>query len=68
MLPTLRNRSLGGTLLLWDKNLDPFIEICKPTSPAFLVAVMKIPGLRTSVHVTVYLPTSGKDYEFVSER
>ena len=66
-LPTIRNRSFGGTLLLWDKTLDPFIKVLKPSSPAFLVAVLKIPSLKTSLHVTVYLPTSGKDYEFVSE-
>ena len=66
-LPTIRNRSLGGTMLLWHRNIDPFIEIIPPTSPAFLIAVLRLPGLETSLHVTLYLPTHGKDFQFISD-
>ena len=54
-------------MLIWDKNLDPFLEVYKPVSPAFMVAILKIPGYKTSVHLSIYLPTHGKDYEFVNE-
>lgn len=66
-LPSLKNRSLGGTMLLWDKDIDPYIEVLKPSSQAFLVAVLKLPSMKTSLHVTLYLPTHGKDYEFVTQ-
>ena len=66
-LPTTNNRSLGGTMLLWNKDIDPYVEVLKPSSQAFLVAVLKLPSMKTSLHVTLYLPTHGKDYDFVSQ-
>ena len=66
-LPSINNRSFGGTLMLWNKQLDPHIEVYKTSSPAFLPVILKKPGLRTSIHVALYLPTHGKDPQFVSE-
>ena len=36
-------------------------------SSAFLPLVLKLPDSRTSVHVALYLPTHGRDAEFISE-
>ena len=66
-LPIIKNRSYGGTMFLWRRELDPYIKVHKPSSPAFLAISLAVPGLRTSTHVTIYLATSGKEYEFVSE-
>ena len=52
---------------MWRKWLDPHISIHPVQSPAFLPLILQLPGAQTSVHIAVYLPTSGKDYEFISE-
>ena len=52
---------------MWLKELDPYIEIIATNTTAFLPIVIKMPGLETSVHIAVYLPTHSKDSEFVSD-
>ena len=54
-------------MVLWKQCLDPFIDLVPSGSSSFLPVVVKLPGSHTSVHVSVYLPTHGKDVEFVSE-
>ena len=66
-LPLTRSRSHGGTAALWQKNLDPYVEIISTTTTAFLPIVLKMPGLRTAIHIAIYMPTSGKDNEFVAD-
>ena len=34
---------------------------------AFLPIILNMPGLRVSIHVSIYLPTHGKDSEFVAD-
>ena len=53
--------------MLWLKELDPFIEVITTNTAAFLPIIFKMPGLKTSIHVTLYMPTHGKDSEFVSD-
>ena len=65
-LPLLTSRSFGGTMALWRRHLDPYVEVLSSTSAAYLLLILKMPGIRTSVHVTIYLPTHGKDSEFVT--
>ena len=66
-LQLIKNSSFGGTLYMWRKWLDPFVTIHPVTSPSFTPIVMKIPNYQTSVHIGIYLPTHGKDTEFVSD-
>ena len=66
-LPLVKPRAVGGTLALWRKWLDPYISVYPVQSSAFLPLVLKLPDSRTSVHVALYLPTHGRDAEFVSE-
>ena len=54
-----RTRSLGGTLLLWRKSLDPYISIQQVDTPAFTPILFQQPGYQTSIHIGLYLPTSG---------
>ena len=56
-LPLVKSRAHGGTLMMWLKELDPFIEVINTNTAAFLPIVFKMPGLKTSVHVTLYMPT-----------
>ena len=60
-----KRQAHGGTLALWHSALDPFISILPTTSPAVLPLLLSIPGLSTSVHIGIYLPTSGRDDLFV---
>ena len=55
----------GGTLALWHSALDPFITILPTTSPAVLPLLLSVPGISSSIHIGIYLPTSGKDEHFV---
>ena len=55
----------GGTLALWHFSLDPFITILPTTSSAVLPLLLSIPGISPSIHVGIYLPTSGRDEYFV---
>ena len=66
-LPLVKSKAAGGTLAMWKKSLDPHISIHPVQSSAILPVVLQLPGARTSVHIAVYLPTSGKEYEFISE-
>ena len=60
-----RRQAHGGTLAIWHSALDPFISILPTTSPAVLPLLLSIPGLSPSIHVGIYLPTSGRDEHFV---
>ena len=60
-----KHQAHGGTLALWHCALDPFVTILPTTSPAVLPLLLSIPGLNPSVHVGIYLPTSGRDEDFV---
>ena len=53
--------------MLWLKELDPYIEVVLTNTTAFLPIILKMPGLKTAILVTLYLPTHGKDAEFVSD-
>ena len=65
-LPLLR-KAKGGTMVLWKKHLDSFIYCCQGTSSSFLPVVFSPPGYVTSIHLSIYLPTAGKETEFVEE-
>ena len=66
-LPFEKTRAVGGTLCMWKKWLDPYIHIHPIQTSAILPLVLQLPGAKTSVHIGLYLPTSGKESEFVSE-
>ena len=66
-LPLVKSKASGGTLAMWRRWLDPFITVHHVQSSAILPLVLQLPGARTSVHIAIYLPTSGKEYEFLSE-
>ena len=56
----------GGTLVMWKTELDPYVLPLPTTSPAFLPILLQIPGYSPSIHIALYLPTSGRDPDFVS--
>ena len=60
-------RAKGGTMALWKKNLDRHVFPCTAPSSSILPIIFSPPGYQTSIHITIYLPTAGKDAEFVEE-
>ena len=66
-LPLVKSKAVGGTLAMWRKWLDPLITVHPIQSSAILPLVLQLPGAKTSVHIAIYLPTSGKEYDFISE-
>ena len=53
---------------MWKKHFYQHISICtRGLSASFLPLIFSAPGLVTSIHITIYLPTAGKDIEFVEE-
>ena len=61
------SRAHGGTLVFWKRNLDPFVTIFDVTSSRILVFLLNVPGYPMTVHISIYLPTSGLENEFVEE-
>ena len=51
---------------MWKSVLDPFIIPLPTNSPAFLPILVRVPGYLQSIHIALYLPTSGHDPQFVS--
>ena len=66
-LPLKSQKAWGGTMALWKLDLDPCITVHPPPSSAILPIIIQAPQYVTTLHVCVYLPTSGKDSLFIKE-
>ena len=51
-------------MALWPSHLDPFVSPLETTSPSVLPILLSIPGLQPSVHIGLYLPTSGHEDDY----
>ena len=67
LLSLLKSRAHGGTLVLWKKDLDAYVFILEPSSSHVLALVLEKPGYQTTVHITIYLSTSGREAEFMRD-
>ena len=69
LLSLSKSRAHGGTLVLWKKELDPFITVLVPETSRILTIIIEKPGYQTSAHITIYLTTSGssKDAQFTQD-
>ena len=65
--PFYKNRTFGGTMALWKHGLDPHITIHPPSTTSFLPVIFSPPGSPVTVHIGVYLPTSGQENQFVEQ-
>ena len=66
-LPIVKAKATGGTMVLWKVCHDPSIRIHPVSSPSILPIIFSPPNCPTSIHISVYLPTHGKDSKFVEE-
>ena len=61
------SRAFGGTLTLWKPSLDPYIKILEVNSSSFNILLLNIPGYPATANVNIYLPSAGRDADYVSE-
>ena len=66
-LPFVKNRSNGGTMIMWKKSMNQFVSIIPTTTPSFMAMLFHPPGCIPSLHVSIYLPTSGRESDFIEE-
>ena len=66
-LPLVKSRANGGTMVMWHKSLDSFITLHPPPSASILPIILRLPDRQVSIHIAIYLPTSGKDMEFATK-
>ena len=64
-LPLTHARAKGGTMVIWHTSLAPFIKVIKTNSPSFISVLFSPPGYLPSLHTGVYLPTAGKDGDWL---
>lgn len=64
-LPLLQSRTFGGTIVLWRQSIDPYITVLSTDTTALLPIKFAPPLQPITFHFTIYLPTSGKNNEFV---
>ena len=64
-LPLKSSRCFGGTMAMWKREYDPFITVHPVSSPSLLPLIFSPPWLTPSVHIAVYLPTAGRNTEFI---
>ena len=67
LLSLTKSRAHGGTLAIWKRDLDAYITVLEPSSSRILALVLEKPGFQTNIHITVYLPTAGKDAQLQKE-
>ena len=62
-----KSKPTGGTMILWKGSLDSFISTHPTSSTSFLPIILQPPGSPVSVHIALYLPTSGREGEFLEQ-
>lgn len=62
-----KQRAKGGSMVMVNKSIDSFVTLLPPPSSAITPILLQIPGLQTSVHISLYLPTSSQEHEFISQ-
>ena len=52
--------------VMWHKSLSPHLKVLETSSSSFVSVLLSPPGLMPSLHTAVYLPTTGKEGEWLS--
>ena len=66
-LPFVKNQAYGGTMAMWKAEHDAHITVHPVLTTSYLPVIFSPPGSPVSVHVALYLPTSGQEIEFVEQ-
>ena len=63
----LKHKPVGGTMVMWRRSLDKYVSIHPVSTTAFLPLVYRPPGSPVSIHISLYLATSGKEIDFTEQ-
>ena len=63
----VKSRTFGGTMIMWKKEFDPHVTVLPVDTAAFLPILLSPPGITPSVHISVYLPTAGKEGQYIED-
>ena len=66
-LPLTKRRATGGTMVLFKTNIEQYVTLLECPSPSILPILFTPPFLEPSIHLTIYLPTAGRDDDFLIE-
>ena len=65
-LHLLQNRAHGGTLTMWKVELDHLVTILPSETSRITTLFFDPPDTLTTFHINIYLPTSGKDAQYIN--
>ena len=54
-------------MAMWKKLLDPYVTPLSSSSSTIFPFLLKLPERKESMHIAIYLPTHGKDVEFLEQ-
>ena len=63
----MKSKTTGGTMVMWKTSLDKYVSVHQVSSTSFLPIVFSPPGSPISVHFALYLPTAGRDAEYLEQ-
>ena len=66
-LAMTRTHARGGTMIMWKSSLDRYVTVYQVSTPSFLPVIYSPPGYPTSVHIALYLPTAGREADFLEQ-
>ena len=64
-LQLLHHTAKGGTMAMWKHDLDPFVSSLPAISSSFHTIIFTPPRSAPSIHITLYLPTAGREDPFI---
>ena len=64
-LSLVKGRAFG--LILWKQSIDKYISVYPSASSSFLPVIFNPPGCPVSVHIAIYMPTSGRETDFLEQ-
>ena len=62
-----KSRATGGTMVMWKSSLDKYVQAHPVVSTSFLPVIFTPPGYPVSVHIALYLPTAGRDADYIEQ-
>ena len=61
----VQSRTFGGTMVMWRRSFDPYVTVLTTESTAILPIKFAPPQQPVTFHIAIYLPTGGRNEEFV---
>ena len=66
-LPLHKSSAHGGTIILWKNKFDKFIDVDPVSSSSFQPIFFHPPEQQSSIQICDYLPTAGREQEFLDD-